>query len=53
MSLFNRKDESAMTAEELEMKKKSRFRLFVLLVVTDLALFGYLIYELIAAFTTK
>ena len=53
MALFKRKDESAMTIEELEMKKKSRFRLFVLLVVVDLALFGYLIYEMITAFTAK
>ena len=51
MALFKKKDESAMTAEELEMRKKSRFRLFVLLIVVDLALFGYLVYEMITAFT--
>ena len=50
MALFKKKDESAMTAEELEMRKKSLFRIFVLLIVVDLALFGYLVYEMITAF---
>ena len=53
MALFKKKDESTMTPEELEMRNKSRFRLFVLLIVVDVALFSYLLYEMITAFTSK
>ena len=40
-----------LTPEELEMKRKSRVRLFGLLVVIDVLLVGYFVVELILLFT--
>ena len=44
-------EERELTPEELEMKRKSRVRLFGLLVVVDLLLIGYFVYEMILLFT--
>lgn len=44
-------EERTLTPEELEMKRKSRVRLFGLLVVVDLLLIGYIVYEVILLFT--
>ena len=44
-------EERSLTPEELEMKRKSRVRLFGLLVVVDLLLIGYFVYEMILLFT--
>lgn len=44
-------EERTLTPEEIEMKRKSRVRLFGLLVVVDLLLIGYIVYEVILLFT--
>ena len=44
-------DREELTPEELEMKRKSRVRLFGLLVVIDVLLVGYFVVELILLFT--
>lgn len=44
-------EKETLTPEELEMKRKSRIRLFGLLVVVDLLLVGYLVFEMILLFT--
>ena len=45
------RDREELTPEELEMKRKSRVRLFGLLAVTDLLLIGYFVFEMILLFT--
>ena len=42
--------EEVLTPEEIESKRKSRNRLFGLLVFVDIAFLGYLIYEIIILF---
>ncbi len=46
-----RKDESQMTPEQLEQRRKSKNRLFVLLVAIDVFLLAYLIFEIFSAFS--
>ena len=46
-------DEKTLTPEEVETKRKSRIRLFALLLVIDLAVLGYIVYEVITLFTVK
>jgi hypothetical protein len=43
-------EERTLTPEEVEVKRKSRIRLFALLLVIDLAVLGYIVYEVIALF---
>lgn len=44
-------EKEALTPEEQEIKRKSRVRLFALLVFVDLLLVGALVYEFIELFT--
>lgn len=47
-------EKNAVSKEELELRKKRvRFRLFVLLIVIDIALVAYLVYEMIRIFTKQ
>lgn len=47
-------EKNAVSKEELELRKKRvRFRLFVLLIVADIALVAYLVYEMIRIFTKQ
>lgn len=48
---MKKKPVEEMTSEELEMRRKSHNRLFYLLVLVTLFLIGYLIYEMVVAFT--
>ena len=43
-------EEKTLTPEEAEVKRKSRIRLFALLLVIDLAVPGYIVYEVVALF---
>lgn len=47
------KEEKILTPEEKERKDRLRFRLFVLLIIFDIALAGYLVYEMISVFTNN
>ncbi|MCR5505821.1 MAG: hypothetical protein K6F07_02370 [Bacilli bacterium] len=47
------KNEKILTPEQLERKERLRFRLFVLLIVLDLFLIGYLVFEMVMIFATK
>jgi hypothetical protein len=42
-----------LTPEEQMRKDKMRFRLFVILVATDILLVGYLVFEMISIFAKK
>lgn len=48
---MNMDDRDDLTYEEQEMKRKSRVRLFGLLVAIDVLLVGYFVVELILLFT--
>ena len=45
------KEKKALTEEQQLRKDRVRFRLFVLLVIFDVLLIGYLIFEMIMIFT--
>lgn len=47
------KDEKILTPEEKERKDRLRFRLFVILIIFDIVLAGYLVYEMISVFTNN
>ena len=47
------KEEKILTPEEKERKDRLRFRLFVLLIIFDIVLAGYLVYEMISVFTNN
>ena len=44
------KNEKILTPEEIERKERLRFRLFVLLIVLDLFMLGYLAFEMVMIF---
>ena len=45
------KQEKILTVEQKERKDRLRFRLFVILIILDLVLIGYLAYEIISTFS--
>ena len=45
------KKEKILTVEQKERKDRLRFRLFVLLVIFDIVLIGYVAYEIISTFS--
>lgn len=47
------KDEKILTPEEKERKDRLRFRLFIILIIFDIVLAGYLVYEMISVFTNN
>lgn len=53
MSSLEKKDLESLPPEEKIRYKKSRRRIMVLLVVTNIALCAYLIYEIITLFAKK
>lgn len=44
-------EQKQLTTEKEIRKNRIRFRWFIILIVTDLFLVGYLVYEMIAIFT--
>ena len=44
-------EQKALTTEKEVRKNRVRFRWFIILIVTDILLVGYLVYEMIAIFT--
>lgn len=46
-------NKKVLAPEEQLRKDKLRFRLFVLLIITDVLLVGYLVFEMISIFTLK
>ena len=47
------KEKKVLTEEEQIRKDRVRFRLFVLLIIVDIFLVGYLVYEMISVFTNS
>lgn len=47
------KENVALTEEQKTRKQRLKMRLFVLLIVLDIALVGYLIFEMISIFVLK
>ena len=47
------KKNTPLTAEEIKRKERVRTRLFVILVVFDVLLVGYLIYEMVSIFMMR
>ncbi len=47
------KEEKILTPEEKERKDRARFRIFVVLIIFDILLAGYLVYEMISVFTNS
>ena len=47
------KEEKILTPEEKERKDRARFRILVVLIILDIALAAYLVYEMISVFTTS
>lgn len=47
------KENKALTPEELARKDRVRFRMFILLLVFDLFLIGYFLFEIISIFAKK
>ena len=47
------KKNTPLTAEEIQRKERVRTRLFVILVVFDVLLVGYLIYEMVSIFMMR
>ena len=47
------KQEKILTVEQKERKDRLRFRMFVLLIIFDLLLAGYLAYEIISTFSSS
>lgn len=45
------REEKILTVEQKERKERLRFRLFVLLIILDIVLVGYLAYEIISTFS--
>ncbi len=45
------KQEKILTPEEKERKDRLRFRLFIIVIIIDVILAGYLVYEMITVFT--
>ncbi len=43
--------EKILTPEEKERKDRLKFRLFIILIVFDILLAGYLVYEMVSVFT--
>ncbi len=50
---MSEENKRALTPEEQTRKEKIRTRLFAVLVVLDIALVAYLVYEMISIFVTK
>ena len=50
---MSEENKKALTSEEVSRKEKIRTRLFAVLVVLDIALVAYLVYEMISIFVTK
>lgn len=47
------KEKKALTEEEQIRKDRVRFRLFILLIIVDAFLVGYLIFEMVSIFTNS
>ena len=47
------KEEKILTPEEKERKDRARVRIFIILIIFDILLAGYLIYEMISVFTNS
>ena len=50
---MSEENKKPLTEEEMTRKERIRTRLFVLLIVLDVALVAYLIYEMISIFVVK
>ena len=47
------KEEKILTPEEKERKDRARFRILVVLIILDIALAAYLVYEMISVFASS
>ena len=47
------KQEKILTPEEKERKDRLRFRLFIIVIIIDVILAGYLVYEMVSVFTNN